>query len=125
MLIGASIFGYTCGMISVVAASLDARGAVLSSKMEDFKDYMLEVGMQSELQKRLRRHWSYYYRMKSVFDEADIIRQMSGSVQADMVQQQHGAINELRVKLPEFLGANRDTDFLAQVRTRKEKRNKY
>jgi hypothetical protein len=84
MLVGASTFGYTVGMISLLVEQVDIRGAAAGRKVMALKAYMKEGELSREFQRRLRRQCKYAIGNKTVFDEAELRNQLSPLILTDM-----------------------------------------
>jgi hypothetical protein len=113
MLVGASTFGYTVGMISLMVESVDIRGAAASKKVMALKAYMKEAELSREFQRRLRRQCKYSISHKTVFNEQELQQTLSPSLLVDM--NSHGAHSDLVDRLPGLLGNAHDPSFTATV----------
>jgi len=114
MLIGASIFGYTVGMMSVLVQSSDIHSYTVGQKMGYLKDYMMSRAVPQLLQKRMRRQWKHSTLKASVFDEKSIVESLPTSMQHEVMS--FGRNRELCLQLPTLLNKpNCDPQFLVNI----------
>ena len=82
----ALVFGYVIGEIGTLIASLDRQGALVEEKMDAVKEYLTWRRVPKTLSKRVRRYYEYYYTQAAVFDEGEILNQLTPHLQDQVVK---------------------------------------
>jgi len=62
MLLGASVFGYVIGNVTVMMENFDLQSALYREKMDRVKEYLHDREFPPKLAKRIRKHYQYMYR---------------------------------------------------------------
>lgn len=73
MLVGASVFGYVVGNVTVLVENIDPQQALRKEKMESVKEFIRDRRLPPYLSRRVRNFYEYFYRRKSVFEEDTIV----------------------------------------------------
>jgi hypothetical protein len=117
MLIGASTFGYTLGMVSALVANINPSAAAKARKVTTLKAFCHENSLPHEMQRRLNRQWRYMFHKKCLFDERKLFGDLPPCLCTEMLEADTTA--HLRKKLPTLLGGTgsytTDTYFLAEI----------
>ncbi|KAH9100579.1 hypothetical protein Ae201684P_006775 [Aphanomyces euteiches] len=85
MVIGVSMFGYIIGNITSLVDNLNARGRMHSERMTMLKEYIIVRRLPKHTGKRMLDHFEYYYRQRSVFDEATVLNNLPPALRSDVV----------------------------------------
>jgi hypothetical protein len=121
MLIGATTFGYTLGMVSSLVANIDPSAIAKARKIATLKAYCHENNLPFEMQLRLNRQWRYLTRQKCLFDERKFFNTLPPHLCKEMLKADTTA--HLCKQLPALLGNNsptgdsytQDTYFISEV----------
>ena len=70
MLVGASIFGYVVGNVTMVVESINQQATLRKEKLDSVKEFVRERRLPPYLAKKVKKHFKYFYARKSVFDES-------------------------------------------------------
>jgi len=90
MLIGASVFGYIIGNVSVMMENIDLHTALYREKMDRVKEYVRDRRFPSSTARRIKNHFKYFYKNYSVFDNAaDILSGLPQSVTITILERQY------------------------------------
>eukprot|EP00753_Platysulcus_tardus_P013660 PLAT3821.3.p1 GENE.PLAT3821.3~~PLAT3821.3.p1 ORF type:complete len:1960 (+),score=909.62 PLAT3821.3:67-5946(+) len=110
MLLGASVFGYVVGSMASLVGKLDAGETRHKEKMDEVKLYMRERRLARPLQKKVEHYYESYLAVRSVFDEAEILRELPDQLRADVVMFLN---RRIVAKIPFF--RNQDSTFITYV----------
>jgi CRP-like cAMP-binding protein len=102
MLIGASTFGYTLGMVSALVANINPSAAAKARKITTLKAFCHENTLPHDMQRRLNRQWRYMFKNKCLFDERKLFGDLPPILCTEMLKADTTA--HLRKQLPTLLG---------------------
>jgi CRP-like cAMP-binding protein len=104
MLIGASVFGYVIGNVTVMMENFDQQAALHREKMDRVKEYLRDRKFPMATMKRIKKQFKYFYRKLSVFDSQEIVSAMPTGVTNDLLFKQYAPIIQ---RVPMLRDANK------------------
>ncbi|CAM9187432.1 unnamed protein product [Discosporangium mesarthrocarpum] len=96
MLVGATVFGYIVGNVSVMMESFDVNSALHTEKMDRVKEYVQSQNFPQKFSTRFVRQYKYYLQRVSVFDSANILDSLPTTARTSLLfAQYHEQIEKL------------------------------
>lgn len=90
MLLGASVFGYVIGNVTVMMENMDMQATLYREKMDRVKEYLRDREFPAVSMKRIKHHFKYFYRNSSVFDNAqEFISGLSQNAAVEVLEKQY------------------------------------
>ena len=90
MLVGATVFGYVIGNVTVMMENIDMQSAFYRERMDRIKEYLRDRRFPVATAKRIRKQFKYYYKKTSVFDQSqDIISGLPQAVACKVLYKQY------------------------------------
>jgi len=99
LLTGALVFGYMLSSIGALVEAIDRQAALSQDKIDEIKEYMRWRRLPRDLVMRLRRYYSYYYNVKTAFDEDAILGSLTPALRLEVVKH---SLKETIGKIPLF-----------------------
>ena len=108
MLVGATVFGYVIGNVTIMMENFDMQSALYREKMDRVKEYLRDRKFPIATAKRIRKQFKYFYKKYSVFDNAaDVVAGLPQAVACDILYKQYQKLisqsNFLRTSPPVFV----------------------
>jgi|LauGreDrversion2_2_1035103.scaffolds.fasta_scaffold04374_2 CRP-like cAMP-binding protein len=110
LLTGSLVFATMLASVNSLVAALDRQGAEAEEKLDQVKEYMRFRNLPRDLVVRMRRYYTYFYSHKTVFDESDILGNLTPSLRYEVVTY---ALKETIQCIPLFKAL--DPEFQAEV----------
>ena len=111
LLVGGLTFGYMIGNVSAVIAAMGKQEELLRERMDTVKDYVAWRNMPTSLAARIKSYYAYYYTIRPVFDEREIIGNLNPSLKQEAMMT---VLSETVGRLP-MLQAVLDGNFQIEV----------
>eukprot|EP00620_Florenciella_sp_RCC1587_P019717 CAMPEP_0182569816 /NCGR_PEP_ID=MMETSP1324-20130603/10330_1 /TAXON_ID=236786 /ORGANISM="Florenciella sp., Strain RCC1587" /LENGTH=848 /DNA_ID=CAMNT_0024784137 /DNA_START=99 /DNA_END=2642 /DNA_ORIENTATION=- len=90
MLVGATVFGYVIGNVTVMMENIDMQSAFYREKMDRVKEYLRDRRFPVVTAKRIRKQFKYFYKKTSVFDQSsDIVSGLPQAVACEVLYKQY------------------------------------
>jgi len=90
MLLGASVFGYVIGNVTVMMENMDMQATLYREKMDRVKEYLRDRQFPAVSMRRIKQHFNYFYRRSSVFDNAqEFISGLPQTVAVEVLEKQY------------------------------------
>jgi len=74
--VGATAFGFIIATVAVIVEQMDPQATAKRARIDEIREYMTERHLQKSLQRKIKKHFEYYYSKVSVFQEVGILRDM-------------------------------------------------
>lgn len=84
-MLGGCVFGYMLGVITVLMNDLYRVANLFQESMDSLKEYMRYRKFPIDLQVDVKMYFDYYWKNKSVFDEASIVTQVAPPLQEEVI----------------------------------------
>ncbi|GBG31530.1 Potassium voltage-gated channel protein eag [Hondaea fermentalgiana] len=81
---GATVFGYVIGQMSSMVADLNQISFQYHRKMDSINAYLKYRKVPPQLQKRIRRFFRYYIGRKMLFDESQILNELTHGLKVEL-----------------------------------------
>jgi len=120
MIIGASAFGYTIGIISDLIQNSNVEKVRKREKMNRLLHYCISVDLPYWLKKRLKKQWEFDCLKRGVFDETEMLQYMPLQVQDFCVKK--GKYLQLTKQIPILFGSRSYCDLSYTVAVMKRLR---
>ena len=78
------MFGYMLSSIGALVEAIDRQAALSQDKIDEIKEYMRWRRLPRDLVMRLRRYYSYYYNVKTAFDEDAILGSLTPALRLEV-----------------------------------------
>ncbi|CAN0559474.1 unnamed protein product, partial [Ectocarpus sp. 12 AP-2014] len=96
MLIGATVFGYIVGNVSVMMESFDLQSALRTEKMDRVKEYIVSRRFPQKFSRRVLQQYKYHYKKISVLDNYAILESLPTTARTSLLfAQYHDAVDQL------------------------------
>ncbi len=86
---GAMVFGYIIGTISFLAEVANPRATALKKRTDELKDWMSARHLTISLRRRIRSHMKYVWAFRSLYNEVNILENLSGDLRRRLVFQSY------------------------------------
>eukprot|EP00742_Colponemidia_sp_Colp-10_P004866 GILJ01005198.1.p1 GENE.GILJ01005198.1~~GILJ01005198.1.p1 ORF type:complete len:869 (+),score=110.14 GILJ01005198.1:173-2779(+) len=94
MIIGAVVFAYIVGNVSQLVQFEDDPTQMARERMESISAYMRHKKLPKELQRRIRDHFEYVWRKKTVLEEEKILLELPNHLRTEVATLMHDDIIE-------------------------------
>ncbi|CAM9173045.1 unnamed protein product, partial [Discosporangium mesarthrocarpum] len=94
MIIGASVFGYIIGNVTVIMEHFNVEDAIEKEKMDQIKDWLHDRKFPPALADKIRRQYKSIFKEVSVFDSSDIIDAMPSVTTTTLLYAQHRGVTQ-------------------------------
>jgi hypothetical protein len=89
MIVGASVFGYIIGNMTVIMENFDVEGAIEKERMDQLHDWLRDRKFPQEMANRMQRQMRYLFRQSSVLDGSDILDVVPGICATSIIFSRH------------------------------------
>lgn len=84
--IGTCSLGYIMGEVTAIITQEDKSSEMIKEKIASINAYMKYRKLPQDLRVRVREHYSHMWKQTTVWDESEILEEMSGNLRAEVMQ---------------------------------------
>ncbi|CAM9744013.1 unnamed protein product, partial [Choristocarpus tenellus] len=94
MIVGASVFGYIIGNVTVIMEHFNVEDAIEKEKMDHIKEWLHDRKFPTALAGKIRCQYKYIFKEVSIFDSSDIVDSMPAVTTTTLLYAQHRNITQ-------------------------------